>query len=869
MRIVNPVSTLIESQLPEYVRSDHPQFVSFLKAYYEWLDLQGNATYETRKLLDYSDVDSTSEEFIRHFVNTFLPYFPQEILSDKSKLIKAIREFYLKKGSEESLKFLFRVLYNEDIEVLYPKENILIASDGKWNIPRALRLTTANTPASFDVNLLKERLGIGVNSKATCVIESAYRTIDVGTNREIFEVFVSNVKRLFENGENLEVSFLNENGEKVILISEKIIGSLSNIKIDPKNRGLRYETGDPIVLLGGLSEIDPDVLEAKAEVGNVTIGQINDIQVIRGGYGFSPSPNTTLIVIPSPQQLSPPTNATAIVTQVDTGNLFSLQINTDIISEYLTVSLVDSSYGFPNFTSANINTPLDSAFNFETHDVAPIKSVKVTSAGGGYKFTPTVLADSIYTILDGNEPLGNVKLLDLGHIAKVEIVSGGIGYDPSQDKILVTDRAGRGYGANISFTVDGFGVIDSTTVDEIGEGYYGDRNTLEAFIVDSSDNLAPPSGTGAILKVYRYGEGESLNPIVDDIGRIIDFRLISRGSGYVSVPEVSLRVKDLQIQNVGDEISPIIEGDEIYQGANVESFTFYAKIDSFEPATSKLRIFNFAGTLNEFANVVIKTQQTEFNVGVVSVTSYGNGLAKANAQFLNGLVEYSGFYLNTDGFLSADKKLQDAKKYHNFSYVVIAERALNLYRNALLDIAHPAGTRLFGNYQILSKKETEINAAVTLHTTNSSGNTGNITIVSFSNTVNGNDTAFTNSKSTDLLAIGVGDRRQVKVITDILNNTTLNVESGLNYFGDGKLNIVEDSNVISIIFNLEPLALSANDILRFEYSSNTLDAKIISTNINSVTINIANSQFTSSSNVDYEVYPEYINVSYKIISTEI
>ena len=91
-----------------------------------------------------------------------------------------------------------------------------------------------------------------------------------------------------------------------------------------------------------------------------------------------------------------------------------------------------------------------------------------------------------------------------------------------------------------------------------------------------------------------------------------------------------------------------------------------------------------------------------YNVNVYSsVAVYGNGLARANAEFLNGVINYNGYYLNTDGFLSADKVLQDSRKYHNFSYVVLTEQSLQKYKTMLFDILHPAGTKLFGKKKVV------------------------------------------------------------------------------------------------------------------------------------------------------------------------
>ena len=71
-------SLLIPSQLPEYIRDnpDYGNFVSFLQAYYEWMEQNGNATDRAKNLLNYTDIDATSSEFLKYYVNDFLPYFP-------------------------------------------------------------------------------------------------------------------------------------------------------------------------------------------------------------------------------------------------------------------------------------------------------------------------------------------------------------------------------------------------------------------------------------------------------------------------------------------------------------------------------------------------------------------------------------------------------------------------------------------------------------------------------------------------------------------------------------------------------------------------------------------------------------------------
>ena len=66
---------------------------------------------------------------------------------DKRKLIKNIKSVYRAKGTQRGHEVFFRFLFNEDSETLYPRENILRVSDGKFDTTKILRAigTTGDT----------------------------------------------------------------------------------------------------------------------------------------------------------------------------------------------------------------------------------------------------------------------------------------------------------------------------------------------------------------------------------------------------------------------------------------------------------------------------------------------------------------------------------------------------------------------------------------------------------------------------------------------------------------------------------------------------------------------------------------------------
>jgi len=71
------LSPFIKEQFPLFVQTDYPKLVLFIKAYYEWLEQEGNVGYLTSKLDTVWDIDRNLEEFYSHFKNTYLDSFPE------------------------------------------------------------------------------------------------------------------------------------------------------------------------------------------------------------------------------------------------------------------------------------------------------------------------------------------------------------------------------------------------------------------------------------------------------------------------------------------------------------------------------------------------------------------------------------------------------------------------------------------------------------------------------------------------------------------------------------------------------------------------------------------------------------------------
>jgi hypothetical protein len=139
-RISEKVSELVNSQLPEFIRSDYTTFVAFLEYYYKFLEQDQGALELVQNARQYSDIDQTTESFVNYFLTNYAKDLPVSLLVDKPLLIKKIKGLYAAKGSTLSIETLFKILYDTVAQTNHPYEFVLRPSDGQWSLRNSIRV---------------------------------------------------------------------------------------------------------------------------------------------------------------------------------------------------------------------------------------------------------------------------------------------------------------------------------------------------------------------------------------------------------------------------------------------------------------------------------------------------------------------------------------------------------------------------------------------------------------------------------------------------------------------------------------------------------------------------------------------------------
>lgn len=161
---MNKLSSQTSRLVPQFIRDENPTFFKFIQTYLEFIEsyykdqnksLPTDEQTELRdpydlisNLIINHDIDLTSKLFLEHYKRTYLAKFfydgeiwsfaPTGTSTNFRFLIKKIRDFYLSKGSINSIQFFFRSIYGVSADIYIPKFDILRASDGTWFEPIVL-----------------------------------------------------------------------------------------------------------------------------------------------------------------------------------------------------------------------------------------------------------------------------------------------------------------------------------------------------------------------------------------------------------------------------------------------------------------------------------------------------------------------------------------------------------------------------------------------------------------------------------------------------------------------------------------------------------------------------------------------------------
>lgn len=721
------ISPFIAQQFPSFYKEQGPNFIAFVKAYYEWLEQSNNALGHARLLLDHRDIDETDDEFLKYFRNEYLLSIPEDVAVDKKLMIKHIQDLYKSKGSRRAIELLFRLVYGEDAEVYIPNEYIFKPSDNTWKIPQYIE-TTSN---------LKLQLLIGTeirnnSNSAVAIVENVSQRVVSGKTVNVLEI--TPLKGTFQKGERIFQRY----GTDITANDTVIItGSLTAVAVAAGGRN--YAVGD-ILTIGGTG------IEGKARVSSISnnFSGALDFSIIDGGSGYTTnavvSVKTTVnlnlanvqgVIRFGDSLYDANTTANGTVSfsngtfiqLIDFSNASSFGVGNRIIgptgnaviSRVVGGSGSGASFRVGSLTDRELisynNLTINSYLNTLLDQQESSFVVNVASVSGTFNANDTITGSANVVVLEGSilttnavangETISNTGLgISLyvyrsdspyvyatgteANLTNGSLVGGTILVGATSGAQLLLSNAPTKQTANVEARVVSFSSSpDYLTVSYVN-GYFVETSTITSANSGATANVVDASrqtdwnfpGSVALRDNLDSLISESLKLTTVEIGTIASLSQVNPGANYLTKPYINVSEPDIVSLLLLDA-----EGRQKGNNAVIDS-----TIVGGNGQITSLEVINSGFGYEDNESVVLTKDDNDSLVyGAAIVVKPGKG---------------EGRWLNRKSFVDDEMKIQDSFFYQNYSYQILAKRMLASYENLVRSLVHPAGMALFGAYKL-------------------------------------------------------------------------------------------------------------------------------------------------------------------------
>lgn len=330
------------------------------------------------------------------------------------------------------------------------------------------------------------------------------------------------------------------------------------------------------------------------------------------------------------------------------------------------VSTISLSSGGTGYTSPTITFAGGGGSGAAGHAVVQsgiITSILIDNPGTGYDSAPTVIITGACTT---QASVSAVRMYLMPNIYECNIDKGYYGSIEIGDRITFGEFSGK-----ILPTINSYTILDGGSNFRLGQ----------TFKIDTT------FGKGALVKVTKISSSTKA---------LEELKFIEFGYGYLT----DFESVDMIPPNTSQtSLEPVFTG---LNGTLVE----YIKID---PSGGYVLNENFSKTTSQ--ELYAADYAGEIKREFYASNQYGgdpNNGARVSFK-LGSVCKYIGHYVNSDGMLSDENtRIQDSLLYQKYSYIVQVDEKLQVYQDILKSLLHPAGTAMFGEYDIRTKLDVSI-----------------------------------------------------------------------------------------------------------------------------------------------------------------
>jgi hypothetical protein len=492
--------------------------------------IKDNVGRASGNLLNYKTLETSIDKYVDYLKEELYPSIPITYYGDKRLVAQYFKDFFESKSNEQSYRFLFKLLYDEEIEFYYPGTDILRVSDGNFEKTQIIR-TIAVSADARDIFLFLNKTIRGETSGVLANVIDIKKFF-VGAV-EIAEMTLKLVSGTFTAGEDI-VDIDDED------LSTTIFGIVSSITIVDGGSG--YEAGDIITITG-------DGSDAQAIVSSIKESPISALTVNTIGHGYQL--NTEAIIN------NTGTGGTGFLFEVsELANTYIVTsgANTYTVGEISKLSIINRGEGYfkkPTITlqdttisslgllSNNLITIVNAGSNYGVGNTLIFTGGAGTAAAGQIASVvestsfDLLFEDGFQMIADGSyyDIIKNEDWLVTGPIKRIELTNFGTGYvSANLPSITISTTTGssanliatniQGKSANVSVdtsnNITGIGSIRAVQITNFGINYSA-ANVSASAVGDGNANLVSViTGLGIKEGVFLDDDGKVSFKIIQD-----------------------------------------------------------------------------------------------------------------------------------------------------------------------------------------------------------------------------------------------------------------------------------------------------------------------------------------------------------------
>ena len=733
------VKPFVSNNLPEFISSDDNKFKLFLEAYYEFLEKRNDSDAISVKekfkslhnpagiinnLTDYKSIDHTLDEYFVYFKNELLP-IAIDLAKVKDKfLLKKIRDVYLSKGSQKSFELLFRMIYDEDIDIYETRDNILEASEGKFLSFPLVTFKVVNNAEKLDViNFVLADISHSdsdfVNDSDVAVSLSGQVLGKTGdSDKQSVIQLQLNTLYNFDTSQTYRIT---DQSNSTVFID--VIPMLSLVDIKTVTNAPGYQEGDIIKVKSIAANKTLNIIVDSVNSGPVTgfhfrdrgeFYQVNDLLSFEPEVPGEGAGGSALIS---------GVDNHGRITEIDgfkvrTGELYNGFLSDDFENVIVPITSGGTYRRLPRVVYLP-NDPISSGNPY-------IKNTTVS--GQGAIFTP--ISDTIGTIAKLNifdrgyfNSINDVEItapMNLvleeptdfleGQVVSIQyIIPKGEAFDNDSDRLDISIKAKK----TVNYDSDDLRYkIKSITLPH-------DFDSELFQWTDSEYTIDSDNGLSLITTAWKNKVTKIDYEVMKDSDQGFKVRLYNRLINRLDPYHFSLLDKyvsndsDYQFNYVNDYADPKLGIDS--EIANFVNSGFFGIVDRISSAKKVISISQYRN--NDFPsdsdldnldvpkNRILRVAAYDVardqlritnNLPTASIIAY-----HSRARFtpvLSAVSESTKTFINEDGFLNSASGgvVQDNYLYSNFTYIIQSNLSIDIWREKIKTTLHPAGMYLFG-----------------------------------------------------------------------------------------------------------------------------------------------------------------------------